>query len=183
MKITVWRVAPSLLACCTLVPTSLCWAAAEPNVMPDPGVPLEQGVAPTIVAAPAQSEKIELHLRLKEGQAYGLRSLSEQKIVQTVNNQKINVTQIVGFDMRYDVLKVDAAGNLTIKFTYTGADFHGERPDGNHRIRFHIARLQSARHGEGHRGSGRAKPAAHDVTGGTSTRYAGPRRHAANDDE
>jgi FKBP-type peptidyl-prolyl cis-trans isomerase len=129
MKITVWRVAPSLLACCTLVPASLCRAADEPRIVPETAAPAT--AATTATAAPAQNEKVELHLRLKEGQAYGLRSLSEQKIVQTVNNQKVNVTQIVGFDIRYDVLKVDEAGNLTIKFTYTGATFMVNGPMGN----------------------------------------------------
>jgi hypothetical protein len=119
MKTNFWRVTPSLLACC-LVPASLCRAADEPAGAP--------AIATT---APEKIDQVELRLRLKQGEAYGLRSISEQKIIQTVNGQKVNVMQIIGFDMRYDVLKVDEAGNMTVKFTYTGATFLINGPMGN----------------------------------------------------
>jgi FKBP-type peptidyl-prolyl cis-trans isomerase len=89
------------------------------------------GAVTPVAAAVAQNDKVEFRLRLKQGQSYGLRMLSEQKIVQTINGRQINITQVIGFDMRYDVLKVDEAGNLTVKFSYTGATFMMNGPMGN----------------------------------------------------
>jgi hypothetical protein len=63
--------------------------AAKPCHAVEPAAAPATAALATAVAAPAPNEKVELRLRLKEGQAYGLRSISEQKITQTANGQKV----------------------------------------------------------------------------------------------
>jgi FKBP-type peptidyl-prolyl cis-trans isomerase len=129
MKTPVLHRATLLTLCATAALSPLCRAQdmAQQNV-PAPTT----GAATT--GAPATNpvgDKLELRLRLKEGQAYTLRNISEQKITQTINGQPMNVLQVIGFDMRYDVLKVDEAGNMTTKTTFTGATFMMNGPMGN----------------------------------------------------
>ena len=76
-------------------------------------------LAAGLVAAPAPSDKVDLRLRLKEGQTYKLTMTTAQQIDQEIQGTKQSVTQDFGFGLNYLVEKVDpASGAMRVKVTY-----------------------------------------------------------------
>jgi hypothetical protein len=81
-------------------------------------------------AAWAQDDKLELRLRLKQGEVYRLKTTVEQKINQTVgaNAQATEQTFAVGYRMAVE--SVDAAGNMKVATTYDSVQFRQKGPSG-----------------------------------------------------
>lgn len=80
--------------------------------------------------ARAQEDKLELRLRLKQGEVYRLKTTVEQKINQTVgaNAQATEQTFAVGYRMAVE--SVDAAGNMKVATTYDSVLFRQKGPSG-----------------------------------------------------
>jgi hypothetical protein len=78
----------------------------------------------------AQEDKLELRLRLKQGEVYRLKTTVEQKINQTVgaNAQATEQTFAVGYRMAVE--SVDAAGNMKVATTYDSVLFRQKGPSG-----------------------------------------------------
>ena len=76
------------------------------------------------------SEKFDLKLNLKKGQKLGIKMVSDQKISQTVMGQQQKMNQMTAMGMRFEVLDVDADGNMSIKTTYQNIHIRMEGPMG-----------------------------------------------------
>lgn len=64
------------------------------------------------------AEKIDLKLRLKQGQNYGARVIIDQKISQTIQGQEQNISSMMAMGTVCDVLAVDSNGVATVRITY-----------------------------------------------------------------
>jgi len=64
------------------------------------------------------AEKIDLKLRLKPGQKYGVRVITDQKISQTMQEQEQKIDYLTDMGMGFEVLAVDADGTASVKITY-----------------------------------------------------------------
>lgn len=64
------------------------------------------------------AEKIDLKLRLKPGQKYGIRVITDQKISQTMQEQEQKIDYLTDMGMGFEVLAVDADGTASVKITY-----------------------------------------------------------------
>jgi len=64
------------------------------------------------------AEKIDLKLRLKQGQKYGMQTIIDQKISQTIQEQEQNIRQMIATGMDFEVLAVDDNGVASVKTTY-----------------------------------------------------------------
>ncbi|MBN2456924.1 MAG: hypothetical protein JXB29_10410 [Sedimentisphaerales bacterium] len=62
--------------------------------------------------------KLDLKLRLKPGQKYGMRIIEEDKISQTIMGRQQDVNHIKATGLRFEVEEVDANSIATIKLTY-----------------------------------------------------------------
>jgi hypothetical protein len=80
--------------------------------------------------ARAQDDKLELRLRLKQGEVYRLKTTVEQRINQTVgaNAQATEQTFAVGYRMAVE--SVDGAGNMKVATTYDTVVFRQKGPSG-----------------------------------------------------
>ena len=54
----------------------------------------------------------------------------DQQISQTIDNKKIDIFQLIGFNYVYDVQAVDAAGTATVKVIYKGVQYRNQGPMG-----------------------------------------------------
>jgi hypothetical protein len=107
---------------------SLCLACAVAFPVASRAVETLQ-TAPTSTTESA-ADKIVLRLRLQAGESYAMRSSNESKEMMAFGGQTIEGTNASGHDMRYDVLSVDEAGNITAKATYTAVRMMMNAPDG-----------------------------------------------------
>ena len=64
------------------------------------------------------AEKIDLKLRLKPGQKYAMRVITDQKISQTMHEHEQNINSLTDMGMGFEVLTVDADGTASVKITY-----------------------------------------------------------------
>lgn len=64
------------------------------------------------------AEKIDLKLRLKPGQKYGVRVITDQKISQTMQEQEQKIDYLTDMGMGFEVLAVDADGTASVQITY-----------------------------------------------------------------
>jgi hypothetical protein len=78
----------------------------------------------------AAQEKLELRLRLKQGEVYRVKTTVEQRINQTVgaNAQATEQTFAVGYRMAVE--SVDGAGNMKVATTYDAVMFRQKGPSG-----------------------------------------------------
>lgn len=63
-------------------------------------------------------EKIDLKLRLKPGQKYAMRVITDQKISQTMHEHEQKIDYLTDMGMGFEVLAVDADGTASVKITY-----------------------------------------------------------------
>jgi hypothetical protein len=61
---------------------------------------------------------VSLQLKLAKGKTYYQRTMVEQHVTQTVMNQPQTIDINVGTGMKLDVLDVDGAGNMRIRYTF-----------------------------------------------------------------
>lgn len=87
-------------------------------------------IAPAVSPTQTATTKLDLRLRLKAGESYAMRNINESVMTFEGGGQKIEGTNVSGHDMRYDVLSVDEAGNITAKATYTGVRMMMDTPTG-----------------------------------------------------
>lgn len=66
----------------------------------------------------ASSAAVPLQLKLAKGKTYYQRTMVDQHITQTVMDQPQTIDITVGLGMKLDVLDVDAAGNMQIRYTF-----------------------------------------------------------------
>lgn len=64
------------------------------------------------------AEKIDLKLRLKQGQKYGMQTTVDQKVSQTIQEQEQKIRQMIAMGMGFEVLAVDANGVASVKTSY-----------------------------------------------------------------
>ncbi len=64
------------------------------------------------------SAAVSLQLKLPKGKTYYQRNLADQHITQTVMNNQQTVEVSVGMGQKLDVLDVDSAGNMQIRYTF-----------------------------------------------------------------
>ncbi len=86
--------------------------------------------AASALAAPAQ-DKVQLRLQLKKGQSYKQEMVSDQEISQTIQGQRLDMTQTTGMGFTYDVEEVRADGTAVIKVTYDSVLLKQKGPTGN----------------------------------------------------
>lgn len=68
--------------------------------------------------AGARGEKVRLRLHLEKGKPYGLKMTIVQKIVQTIQGNKVDVDQTTGMEYAFDVQDVAKDGTMAVKVTY-----------------------------------------------------------------
>ncbi len=76
------------------------------------------------------NEKFDLKLNLKKGQKFGLKMVSDQKISQTMMGQQQKMNRMIAMGFSFEVLAVDADGNISIKTTYQTIHIKMEGPMG-----------------------------------------------------
>lgn len=64
------------------------------------------------------TEKLDLKLRLKPGQKYGMRTIMEDKISQTIGGKQLNISHTKSTAVGFEVKEVDANGIALVKVTY-----------------------------------------------------------------
>jgi len=75
-------------------------------------------------------QKFDLKLKLKKGQKFGLKMVTNQKMSQTMMGQEQKMNQMMAMGMGFDVLDVDDNGNMSIKATYLTIHMKMEGPMG-----------------------------------------------------
>jgi len=75
-------------------------------------------------------EKLDLKLKLKKGQKFGLKTVTDQKMSQTMMGQQQKMNQMTAIGMSFEVLAVDDNGNMSIKTTYQTIHTRMEGPMG-----------------------------------------------------
>ena len=81
-------------------------------------------------AARAQEGKLELRLRLKQGETYRVRTTVEQKINQTAGANQQVTEQTIGVGYAIAVSAVDGAGNMKVTTKYDSVLFRQKGPSG-----------------------------------------------------
>jgi len=76
------------------------------------------------------AEKMQYKLKFEKGQKYYTKTITEQKISQTVMGQEQNMEQTIGMGIDFDVNDVDANGNAWIDYTYSWAMSRQKGPMG-----------------------------------------------------
>ena len=95
-----------------------------------------------VLPAQADDDKIQLRLRLQEGQLYNARFTAEQKISQTIQGKKVDVHQVMEFGYTNQVLKVEEDGTATVKTTFKSISLQVQLPEG--KIEYDSARNSNA---------------------------------------
>ncbi len=75
-------------------------------------------------------EKITLQLNLEQGSTYTMRVTTEQKISQTMHEQKFDMNQTIIVEYFYDVVELNEEGNAIVKMTYRKVGFNQDGPMG-----------------------------------------------------
>lgn len=83
-----------------------------------------------LVAQSSATEKLDLKLRLKAGQKYGVRITMEDRRSQTIEGQKEDYSDMVAWVVSLEVLEVDANGVASLKATYRSAQTRTQGPMG-----------------------------------------------------
>jgi hypothetical protein len=76
------------------------------------------------------ADKIQYRLRLQKGQKYYLKTITEQKISQTIMGQQQNIEQTFGIAMDFDVVDVNDRGVVEICYVYRWSKFRQKGPMG-----------------------------------------------------
>jgi len=74
--------------------------------------------------------KFDLKLKLKKGQKFGLKMVTNQKMAQTMMGQEQKMNQMTAVGVGFEVLDVDDNGNMSIKTTYLAIHTKMEGPMG-----------------------------------------------------
>lgn len=83
------------------------------------------------LASPAWSgDKVDLKVRLKQGEKYGVKMTMDQNIIQDLGGQKQNIDQTIGFGFTFETLKVDPQGNMDVKVRYQSVQYKQKSPMG-----------------------------------------------------
>lgn len=83
-----------------------------------------------VVSAGAQSDKLDLRLRLKQGETYRLKTTVEQRINQTPGADAPTTEQTFAVGYSMSVEEVDAAGNMKVATKYDTILFRQKGPAG-----------------------------------------------------
>lgn len=75
-------------------------------------------------------QKFDLKLKLKKGQKFGLKMVTNQKMSQTMMGQQQKMNRMTTMGMSFEVLAVDDNGNMSIKTTYQNIHTRMEGPMG-----------------------------------------------------
>jgi len=78
----------------------------------------------------AADKKFDLKLKLKKGQKFGLKMVTNQKMAQTMMGQEQKMNQMTAMEMSFEVLAVDDNQNVSIKTTYLNIHIKMEGPMG-----------------------------------------------------
>jgi len=76
------------------------------------------------------TEKLDLKLRLKPGQKYGMRTIMEDKISQTIGGKQLNISHTKSTAVGFEVKEVDANGIALVKVTYRTLQEKTVSPEG-----------------------------------------------------
>jgi len=82
------------------------------------------------VSCAGPGEKLDLRLRLQEGQAYKFRMVNDQKMTYTVQGREMEMNQKMSTEFAFDVQNVDEAGDATIKVNFQAVSADMEGPMG-----------------------------------------------------
>lgn len=77
-----------------------------------------------------QGEKLSLRLNPQEGEIYQVRVITDQKIVQTIEGEEQEISQLVGIGYSWAVDQVDPEGGFTAQVTYDWIRFAQDGPLG-----------------------------------------------------
>jgi hypothetical protein len=91
------------------------------------GILLFSALFATVLSA---ADKVQLALRLKEGQTYKTNFVSDQTIKQTIQGQQLDMKQTMGFIYSFAVQKVDSQGTADCRVVYESVLFKQEGPTG-----------------------------------------------------
>ncbi len=83
-----------------------------------------------VISCGRVTDKIQLRLRLQEGESYNLRMITDQKIFQTIQGQRQDITQTMGMECTFNVEEVDTNGIASVKITYHSVFFKQDGPMG-----------------------------------------------------
>ena len=75
-------------------------------------------IAGVWAAESCAAKKLDLKLRLKPGQKYGMRIVREDEISQTIQEKKQDFNQMLAVGIGFEVKEVDAEGVASVKVTY-----------------------------------------------------------------
>jgi hypothetical protein len=76
------------------------------------------------------SDKLDLKLRLQQGQSYGTKMVAEQTITQTIQGQTMDVKQTIGMAYTYAVTKVESDGSALVDVSYDWVRYAQDGPMG-----------------------------------------------------
>lgn len=79
----------------------------------------------------SEAAAVQLQLKLPKGKTYYQKTMIEQHITQTVMNQQQTVDLNMGTGMKLEVLDVDSAGNMQIRYTYAWLSLTQKNPMGS----------------------------------------------------
>lgn len=85
--------------------------------------------AATVCLAGAK-EKVQYELKVKKGQKYYLKNVTEQQIFQAVMGQPQSMEQTIGIGVDLDVNDVDGGGNMLVYHRYSWIQFRQKGPAG-----------------------------------------------------
>ncbi len=71
-----------------------------------------------LVSDSGAAQKLDLKLRLKPGQKYGILITTEDEVAQTIMGRQQDISHTKAMGLEFDVEQVDANGIATIKVTY-----------------------------------------------------------------
>lgn len=77
-----------------------------------------------------RGEKVRLRLRLEKGNSYGIKMTIQQKVVQKIQGNQVDVDQTLGMEYTFDVKEVKDDGTMTAEVTYHAVQMKMDGPTG-----------------------------------------------------
>ncbi len=80
------------------------------------------------VSVYSAGKTVTLKLNLQKGQSYGVKMVMDQFITQTLQGQKMEITQNIAMGYVLEVMDRDQSGNMKVKVTYKTISFRSKTP-------------------------------------------------------
>jgi hypothetical protein len=127
--VTIWLIYAGILTACSgtvSLPTSTATSipTLAPTLTPKPTLTSTPTLTPTPLPSstptpsPIPAVLPQMHLNLKEGDVFHIRMVSEQEISTTIEGEKQDIIQKIGYGYTYTVTSVDPEENMSIDIVY-----------------------------------------------------------------